>query len=70
MYRYVCSQLGAVLADYVHSGLLTVVRWPYENCVRGMGSGRKVTVTQPFHAVFAPPRAIAQTGALASCYSR
>lgn len=64
------SQLAVVLADYVHQGLLTVVRWPYQNCVRNMGSGRKVVLGAPLNKVFTPPRAIAQTAALASCYSR
>jgi hypothetical protein len=70
MLVYYRWQLGAVLADYIHMGLVTTVRWPYENCVKNMGSGRKVMLSAPFRDVFMPPRAISQTGALASCYSR
>jgi hypothetical protein len=70
------GSLQQILHDYIRRGLVTVVRWPYENCVKNMASGRwvnHVTVDArgvPDNQFFRPPRAIAQTAALASCYSR
>ena len=66
--------LRTLLADYVSEGVVTVVPWAYENCVRGMAGGRFLTYT-PENSVYAidvydPPKAIAQSAALASCYSR
>lgn len=57
------SLLTDILEDYVSEGVVTVVRWPYENCVRGMASGRHV-------ALFKTPGTIAHNAALASCFSR
>jgi hypothetical protein len=70
------KSLHHTLQDYILRGVVTVIRWPYENCVKQMASGRWVNyLTQDAHGVqenkfFNPPRAIAQTAALASCYSR
>ena len=71
--------LSYTLRDYIRSNIVTVVRWPYENCVKNMGSGRWVNVvipseksngTEQMNVFFQPPRAISQTAALASCFSR
>ena len=63
--------LRKVLADYVASGNITIVSWPYSNCVEGMGSGRWVQwVENKASVFFQPPRTISHTAALASCYSR
>lgn len=70
------GQLARVLHEYVKEGLVTIVSWPYENCVRRMASGRGMWWIPPNKTwsgtfdYFQPPRAIAQTAALASCYSR
>ena len=62
----------AALSDYVIEGTVTVVPWGYQNCVRGMASGRWCHwgLHSPKGQVFRPPRAIAQSAALGSCYSR
>ena len=67
--------LLTLLADYVSEGVVTVVQWGYENCVRGMAGGRFLTFTPHVDTkrgigIFYPPKAIAQSAALASCYSR
>ena len=65
--------IRTLLADYVSEGVVTVVQWGYENCVRGMASGRYLTYLpeKTFKkGIFDPPKAIAQSAALASCYSR
>ena len=72
--------LRTLLADYVSEGVVTVVPWVYENCVRGMAGGRFLAYTPEENSpeikagysvgVFYPPKAIAQSAALASCYSR
>jgi hypothetical protein len=69
--------LYVVLQDYITSGVVTVVRWPYQNCVKNMGSGRWVNIMAPkkngvefSNVFFQPPRAVSQTAALASCFSR
>jgi hypothetical protein len=36
------SPLQHLLSPYVSEGLVTLVRWPYQNCVNGMASGRWV----------------------------
>lgn len=62
-----------LLLDYVSEGVVTVVPWAYENCVRGMASGRFVMFIPEKNygtGFFYPPKAIAQAAALASCYSR
>lgn len=97
----VSTSVSETLADYVWEGVVTVVRWPYRNCVLGMASGRWVAYSKEgedkqepridgdalvnrsqsrdsldagqsgrSRSYFTPPRAIAQTAALASCYSR
>jgi len=70
------GSLSRQLTDYKSEGIVSVISWPFQNCVRGMGSGRgtwwvdeQLAPGSPF-AYFQPPRAIAQTAALASCYSR
>lgn len=46
--RLASSTLGSILADYVSEGLVTVVPWPYSNCVRGsMASGDWVSTSVP-----------------------
>lgn len=69
--------LSVVLKDYIRDGIVTVVRWPYQNCVKNMGSGRWINImaqmknsTEFSNVFFQPPRAVAQTAALASCFSR
>ena len=66
------EKLLEALSDYIQEGIVVVVPWMYENCVRGMGSGRYVIYTDPAEGLtaFRPPRAIAHSAALASCYSR
>lgn len=77
------AQLLRLLADYVAEQRVTLVPWPYENCVRGMASGRGITYEVPSGGggndsaaanatseFFQPPRCIAQAAALASCYLR
>ena len=61
-----------VLSDYIREGVVVVVPWMYENCVKGTASGRYVIYTDPTEGLvaFRPPRAIAHSAALASCYSR
>ena len=65
----------AALSDYVTEGIVTIVPWGYQNCVRGMASGRwchwfNINATVDNGTYFHPPRPIAQSAALASCYSR
>ena len=55
--------LSELLAKYITDGIVVVVPWPYENCVKGMASGRRVDE-------FRPPAPIAQWAALSSCYMR
>jgi len=63
--------LREALSDYIADGNVTIVSWPYSNCVEGMGSGRWVQWMHDGASIFfQPPRTIAQTAALASCYSR
>ena len=65
------SLLRHLLADYITERIVTVISWPYSNCVRGMASGRWVHFKNGEERIyFQPPRVISQTGALASCFSR
>jgi len=71
------QRLRELLKQYAVKGKVTIVYWPYENCARGMASGRPAmwfdtpnNSTNPRQREFFPPRAIAHTTALASCYSR
>eukprot|EP01041_Mallomonas_annulata_P002579 gene2579-5041_t len=69
--EYNQQQLPNTIKDYIRNGSVTVVSWPYSNCVDGMGAGRWVHYLDNGDSTFfQPPRAIAQTAALASCYSR
>ena len=66
--------LPLALQDFIAEGRVTVVPWPYRNCVRsGMSSGRwfgwRESSDQNL-SWFQPPTAIAQTAALDSCYLR
>jgi hypothetical protein len=71
------KELKQLLKDYINRGMVTVVPWPYSNCVNGMTSGRPVyyrkrnglTTGQSVN-VFKPPVAVAQYAALSSCYAR
>lgn len=60
------ESIRSMLRYYVMKRIVTVIKWPYQNCVRNMGSGRIIH----YGFFFRPPRAISQTAALASCYSR
>jgi hypothetical protein len=76
------GSLRQVLKDYIVQGMVTVVAWPYSNCVNGMASGRAVhyhqeagrrqgkVTTATSTEYFVPPVAIAQYAALSSCFSR
>eukprot|EP01038_Epipyxis_sp_PR26KG_P016571 gene16571-22622_t len=65
-------QLKDILKDYNNDGIVTIIDWPYENCAKNMQSGRATQwyESDTVHMSFRPPRAIAQTAALASCYAR
>jgi hypothetical protein len=59
------------LRDYIDENILTIVPWQFMNCVRNMGSGRWMPYRKKGEIHwFRPPSAIAQSTALASCYSR
>ena len=62
----------ATLSDYVLEGTVTIVPWGYQNCVKGMASGRSChwASNSTGNQFFKPPAAIAQSAALGSCYSR
>ena len=65
------GQAYRVLEDYIKEGFVTIVSWPYQNCVKGMASGRYASwrlngTKYEFH----PPKAIAQSAALTSCMTR
>ena len=66
--------LPLALQDFIAEGRVTVVPWPYRNCVRqGMSSGRWFGWMESGEqnlTWFPPPTAIAQTAALDSCYLR
>lgn len=65
------SKLSDVLQDYVNEGFLNIIPWPYRNCVREMASGRwTIWFKNDTRFDFKAPYAIAQSAALASCYSR
>lgn len=65
------KRLFEALSDYIHEDYVTIIPWPFTNCVRYMAGGRWTTYSKPGDAdVFKPPRAISQTAALASCYTR
>lgn len=65
------SNINSVLDDYIAEGRVTIVRWPFLNCVRHMANGRWATwYENDVKFDFKSPRAIAQSAALASCYSR
>mmetsp|Transcript_24260 Transcript_24260/g.23315 ORF Transcript_24260/g.23315 Transcript_24260/m.23315 type:complete len:568 (+) Transcript_24260:830-2533(+) len=63
-----------IVAKYVNIGLLTLIHWPYSDCVKGMASARAMqwndTQNTAESIYFLPPKCISQSGALASCYSR
>lgn len=62
------------LQDYLRQKKVTVVKWAYQNCVRGMASGRFAILQDKIYTnlteFFQPPRAIAHSAALSSCYMR
>ena len=61
----------AAVSDYIEEGTVTLVPWAYKNCVEGMAGGRSAQwVENGEKYVFLQPKAISQTAALASCYSR
>jgi len=68
-------RLQRALHDYIGRGTVTLVAWPYDNCVRGMASGKDVGWEDSMFPIlgsqfFLPPPRLAQTAALASCYTR
>ena len=81
-YIYLTSMINqhniayTILSDYIAEGIVTITPWGYENCVKGMASGRwchwrnNTLSLQERATFFQPPRAISQTAALSSCYSR
>ena len=65
--------LAQLLEDYIKDGLVTVVAWSFSNCVRNMASGDWILWFEKGKNQLnglQPPRAISQSAALASCYSR
>lgn len=76
--------LADMLTDYIQQGIVTLVPWPYTNCVHGMSaSGRSISYydtgnVNPYalndfdkhRFAFHPPNRITQSSALASCYTR
>jgi hypothetical protein len=67
------SHSNGALTKYIDMGLVTLIHWPYSNCVKGMASGRWMQWKRggSNHSIyFQAPKAISQSGALASCYSR
>lgn len=67
------TSLTQLLGDYIQDGLVTVVTWSFSNCVRNMASGDWILWFEKGQKQLKglqPPRAIAQSAALASCYSR
>lgn len=65
------SNINVILNDYITENKVTVVPWPFMNCVRYMANGRWGTwFENNVKYDFKAPRAIAQSAALASCYVR
>lgn len=66
--------LSDALKDYISEGIVTLISWPYQNCVIGMASGRPVKFArrdqQHLGKMFLGPPRIDQKTALASCYLR
>lgn len=63
--------LPNTLVDYVNEGLVSIIPWPFMNCVRNMAGGRWSSYEYNGESLsFKSPRAISQHAALASCYSR
>mmetsp|Transcript_32823 Transcript_32823/g.47387 ORF Transcript_32823/g.47387 Transcript_32823/m.47387 type:complete len:616 (-) Transcript_32823:38-1885(-) len=70
-------QLEALLAKYRAEGLVTLVSWPYSNCIRHMETARPISFrrhcgpnTTNFRLEAFLPTSIAQAAATASCFSR
>lgn len=65
------TSLAYILRDYVRERIVTVVPWQFTNCVRHMANGRiAIWFENDVKYYFQSPKAIAQSAALASCYSR
>jgi hypothetical protein len=65
------GSLAQALSDYVKEGIVSIIPWPYMNCVRDMAGGRWSSYRKKReYLIFKSPRAISQHAALASCYSR
>jgi hypothetical protein len=67
--------INHLMSSYISKGVVTVVEWPFDNCVEGMASGRNVGWEESKFSklgtqFFQPPPRIAQSTALASCYTR
>jgi len=77
------KMLEAQLRPYILDNTVTLVSWPYMNCMRNMGTGRYLYFYEPsskgyirgeelytHKRSFKPPKKIMQSSAIASCYSR
>jgi len=69
--------LASTLSDYISEHLVTLIQWPYQNCVKNFTNGGRSFFyylnQEREHKdlrVFHPPNPIAQTAALTSCYTR
>eukprot|EP01035_Chromulina_nebulosa_P024674 gene24674-32136_t len=69
--------LSAILSDYVHERIVTLVPWPYQNCVRNFTNGGRSFFYYLNESrdhkdlrIFKPPNPISQTAALTSCFVR
>lgn len=65
--------LPFLLQNYVKQKLVTVVPWPHDNCVKGMGHGRFVGYRDEAtnkYDFFKPPFSVSHVTAFGSCYTR
>ena len=69
--------LSAILSDYVRESIVTLVPWPYQNCVRNFTNGGRSFFYYLNESrdhkdlrIFKPPNPISQTAALTSCFVR
>lgn len=67
------QRLSDLLTDYIDEGKVTVVPWPYQNCVDGMAAEKPIQWQHEdlkYPMAFQPPREMSRHTAVASCYSR
>jgi len=69
--------LFSLLSDYISEHLVTLIQWPYHNCVKNFTNGGRSFFyylnQEREHKdlrIFNPPNPIAQTAALTSCFTR